>query len=198
VITGNLVKRGEIPQQYVPSDAITDLASIRNDVAATDLVAGQILESDLFVSPTSRVAASATAQAIPKGDVAISVSVDAVHGVAGLIRPGDLVDILIQASPGVEQFLYQNVDVLAVGTSVAPSGVATAQSSTPTTTPPASGSGLLTLALPADAAARIALAQSGGVTGSLYLALVPPGSAASQMAPIDHSNLIPAALTPGG
>jgi hypothetical protein len=96
----------------------------------------------------------------------------------------------------VEQFLYQNVDVLAVGTTVVPSGVATAQSSTPTTTPPSSGSGLITLAVPADAAARIALVQSGGVAGSMYLALVPPGNAPTAQAPINQASLIPATLSP--
>lgn len=193
VIGGNVLKQGQIPAQYLPSDAVTDLATIRNEVASANLAPGQILESDLFVAPASTVSSSATAQAIPKGDVAISISVDSVRGVAGLIRPGDLIDILAQVTPGNEQFLYQNVNVLAVGTTVVQSGVVTTQTANAGST---SGSGLLTLAVPADAALRIALAENSSVSGSIYLALVPPGNQASAQTPISQSNLIPANLTP--
>jgi Flp pilus assembly protein CpaB len=198
LVSGKLVQIGQMPQQFLPSDAVTDLASIQHEVAAANLAPGQILESDLFVAPVSTTSSgSSTAQAIPKGDVAITVSVDAVHDVAGMVQPGDKVDIFIQDSTGAERFLYQNVDVMAVGTSVAPSGVATAQATSPTTAPHAAGSGLITFAVPPDAAARIVLAANGGATGSLYLALVPPGNTPSAQAPIAKSNLIPASLTPG-
>lgn len=195
-ISRGLIKQGQIPQQFLPSDVVTDLASIRSEVAVANLAPGQIVESGVFVSPQAAVASAS--QAVPKGDVAITVSVDQVHGVAGLVHPGDMVDILIETTGGVEQFLYQNVDVLAVGSTITQgASVTAANGSTATTTPPSS-SGLITFAVPAQAAARIALAQSGGggVTGSLYLALVPPGNKASTQAPINQANLIPASVTP--
>lgn len=197
VISKGLVKRGQIPQQFLPSDAVTDLASIRNDVTATNLAPGQILSSSLFQTPAEAAATSTPAQAIPKGDVAITVAVDAVHGVAGLIRPGDQVDILVQTTTGTEQFLYQNVDVLAVGTSMA-NGVTTtgAANTTSSTAPSSAGAGLITFAVPANAAQHIALAQSGGATGSLYLALVPPGNNATAEPAINEASLIPASVTP--
>lgn len=196
VISQGLVRQGKIPQQYLPADAVTDLATIRSEVAATRLSSGQILESGLFTNPATAAAAT-PAQAIPHGDVAITVSVDSVHGVAGLIRPGNLVDILVETAPGVEQFLYQNVSVLAVGTSLTPAANVTASSSSSSTTVP-SNTGLITFAVPADAAQRIALAQSGGggVQGSLYLTLVPPDNQAQPLPPISPSNLIPASIVP--
>lgn len=198
VISQGLVKQGKIPQQYLPADAVTDLAAIRNEVAATSLSSGQILESGSFVNPATATAAT-PAQAIPHGDVAITVSVDSVHGVAGLIRPGNVVDILVETAPGVEQFLYQNVSVLAVGTSIAPAANVTSSNGSPSATTVPSSSGLLTFAVPADAAQRIALAQSGGggVQGSLYLALVPPDNQPQPLPVISQSNLIPASITPG-
>lgn len=196
-ISRGLIKQGQIPQQFLPTDAVTDLASIRSDIAVANLAPGQIVASSLFASPQTAVASAA--QAIPKGDVAITVSVDQVHGVAGMIRPGDMVDILVQTTGGVERFLYQNVSVLAVGTALNPGTTVTATNgSTTATTAPSSSSGLLTFALPPDAAAHIALAASGGggVIGSFYLALVPPGNQASPQVPVSQSNLIPATLTP--
>ena len=200
VIAKGLVKRAQIPEQFLPSGAVTDLATIRNEVAAADLSKGEVLVAGQFASPTALV--NSPSAAVPKGDVAITVSVDPVHGVAGLVHPGDQVDVLIETSAGAEQFLYQNVPVLAIGTSVAPganvTATNTAANTTATTTAPAAASGLVTFAVPAAAAQRIALAESGGggVTGSLYLALVPPGNTAAPLPPINSSNLIPATPTP--
>ena len=47
------------------------------------------------------------AQTVPKGDVAVSVSVDQVHGVAGLIQPGDKVDILVDLG-GDQELIRRN------------------------------------------------------------------------------------------
>lgn len=199
-VGGGLIKKTQIPAKFEPAGTITDLAAIQSEVATSDIPAGQIVVGGLFASPAST--ASTASQDIPKGDVAITVSVDPVHGVAGLIQPGDQVDILIGTPPG-ETYLYQNVPVLAVGTTMvnrSPATVTSAQ--TPAAAPaPAPSSNLITFAVPPDAAARIAYAQNnGGGSGNstLYLALVPPGSTPSATPPvINPSNLIPASRIPG-
>lgn len=195
----NLIKKAQIPQQFRPVDAVTDLAALQGDVAVADLVPGEVVSASLFVSPA--VSVSSTSAAIPKGDVAITVSVNSVQGVAGLIEPGDLVDMLVLDNR-VERVLYQNARVLAVGTSVATqlSGTAQVAAATATTAPPASGnSGLITLAVHAAAAERLAFVESGGggVVGSLYLALVPPTNRPSPQGSVGLGNLFPATLTPG-
>lgn len=206
VISGNVVTRSQMPTKYVPSDAVTNLPSIQNEVAAVSLAPGAVLESGSFMSPTalSAASASAVAKSIPTGDVAITVSISSlVNRVAGLIQPGDQVDMLIQppatsssssgssssASTGTWQYLYQNVDVLAVGP-VYSSGDATTQATNPAAA--AADATVITFAVPADAAARILAASSHG----LYLALVPPGNVASAQPPINSANLIPASITP--
>ena len=197
VISANLVKQAQIPNQFRPQDAVTDLASIQGEVAIATLTPGEVLASSLFVAPSA--ASTTTAEAIPKGDVAISVSVGTVQDVAGLVQPGDLVDVLVEVNSNSERFLFQNAAVLAVGTTVAmPASVAPQiASSTPTTAPPPASSGLITFAVPPVAAARLAFIQSGGGgAGSLYLALVPPGNKPQAQPVINAGNLIPATLTP--
>ena len=200
-----LISKTNVPLQFRPATAVGDLATIRNDVAVADIPAGQVVVDGLFALPAT--VASTAAQTIPKGDVAITISVDQVHGVAGLIQAGDQVDILVLLAPGnKETSLYQNVPILAVGSNlVSPTATETASSGSPstgattnTTAPPApavSTSGLVTFAVPLAAAARIALAEAGS-GGSIYLALVPPGSAPVPISPISTQNLIPASLTP--
>jgi pilus assembly protein CpaB len=157
-----------------------------------------VVSAGLFVSPTAT--ASGPAIGIPKGDVAVTVSVSAVQDVAGLVQPGDLVDILVLFQNKTERYLYQNAQVLAVGTTVAAEAGPPTQtvSATSTTTAPAVSNGLITFVVPPDAAARLAFIQSGGggVAGSLYLTLVSPGNRPSAQAPVTSGDLIPATLSP--
>jgi pilus assembly protein CpaB len=212
-VGAGLITKSQIPAKFRPTGTVTDLAAIQGEVAMGDIPTGQVVVSGLFASPAAT--AGTAAQSIPKGDVAITVSVDPVHGVAGLVQPGDDVDVLISLPNNQETFLYQNVAVLAVGTTLA--NRPTQATATSATTGPggqssgsgASGSGaaapgsnLVTFAVPPDAAARIALVQSGGgqngAGGSnMYLALVPPGSAPATPAPaINGADLIPANPVP--
>lgn len=197
-VSDNLVKQAKIPEQFRPVDAVTDLATVQGEVAVANLVPGEVLSSSLFVSPAS--ALSSTAAAIPKGDVAITVSVGNVQQVAGLVQPGDLVDVLVLMNGKEERFLYQNARVLAIGTSVATStnGAPQVASATPTTAPVAA-SGLVTFAVPPVAAERFAFIQSGGggAASDLYLALVPPKNHPKRQPPVAIGDLIPANVTPG-
>jgi Flp pilus assembly protein CpaB len=200
IVSQGWVKQAQIPTQFRPADALADLASIRNEVTTANLSTGDVLSNGLFSSPSVIPSTSTVASAIPKGDVAITVSVDAVHAVAGLLQPGDQVDVMVETGGAMEQFLYQNVPILAVGSDLStlsrPTTVGV--SSPSTTTPPSGNQSLITFAVPPDAAQRIALAESGGggVTGSLYLALVPPGSSPSSVTPLTAQNLIPATPAP--
>lgn len=58
------------------------------------------------------------------------------------------------------------------------------------------GSGLITFAVPAEAASRIAYAATQG--GGLYLTLVPSDNQPAPVAPINGGNLFTGALTPKG
>lgn len=82
----------------------------------------------------------------PPGKRAITINIDKLSAVGGLINPGDFVDIIVHLNVPLDPFnekkvdkvmvtLFQNVQVLAIGTSLlpAPEGV-TPQPATPTIT----------------------------------------------------------------
>jgi pilus assembly protein CpaB len=183
-VDGGFVKSDDIPQKFRPTTALTDINAIRGKVALSDLSAGQVVVDGMFVEP--RIAQVSFAQRIPAGQVAITISTDSVHGVAGFIVPGDKVNMLAQAPDGI-RFLFQNVNVLAVGNTPAPQ-----PGETTATTAPGSGGGLLTLAVPPLAAEKIAVA-----TG-VYLTLVPPDNQPTPVPPVSTGNLFGGPLTPYG
>ncbi len=193
-VSGGYLQQKKIPAEFRPSSAVTKLSSIRNESADANLPAGEIVVSGMFVSPDT--IASVAAETVPQGDVAISVSVDQVHGVAGLIKPGDKVDILLDINGNQETTLYQSVPVLAVGTTLVPAPGATAGATQSTAT---QTSNVITFAVTPEAAARIALADSdgGGVTGGIYLALEAAGNTPAGPTTINSSNLIPASTQAG-
>ena len=90
---GGYLEQKKVPAEFRPASAVTNLSAIRDQAADANLPAGEIVVSGMFESPDT--IASVAAETVPAGDVAISVSVDQVHGVAGLIQPGDKVDILL-------------------------------------------------------------------------------------------------------
>ena len=175
------VRSDEIPREFRPGTAITDTTTIRGKVALSDLSVGQVLVDGMFVDP--KIAQVSFSQRIPAGQVAVTVSVDQVRGVAGLLVPGDKVNLLVSDVGGGRRYLYQNVNILAIGTSAAPQVGETQAAVNP-------GSNLITFAVPPIAAARIVQA------GDLYLTLVPPDNQPVAIPPVDPGNLFPPELTP--
>jgi pilus assembly protein CpaB len=175
-----------IPSKFRPANAIRDLAAIRGHVASTHLLSGQIVSQAYFGAR----AGSPFAQQIPQGQVAISVEVDQVHGVANLVRPGDRVNILVVTGDGVKT-LFQNVDVIAVG-----KATAYADGNGHQEPPAGEASGLVTFAVPLPAAQKIALAATTTPAGGLYLTLVPPENPTAPVPPLTAANLFQGPLTP--
>jgi len=192
-IGSGAIASAAMPQQFRPPGAVTELRLIRGKVAVADVAAGELLVAGEFAD--RRPVPATFAGRIPAGQVAITVQVDQVHGVANLIAPGDKVNILI-ARPDGEHTLLQNVNVLAVGTSVTPS-----QAGHPAGGQSASSqaSGLITFALPPLAAERLAWAASAaGHESSMYLTLVPPDNGAVPVPPVSDAALFSGGLTPYG
>jgi pilus assembly protein CpaB len=187
------IKPDKINVKFRPSTALTDVNVIRGKVALTNLAANQVVVDGQFVDP--KVATVSSAQRIPTGNVAITIQVDQVRGVANLIQPGDKVNMLVSIHEGQEEYLYQNVNVLFVGSQAAPQPGETTATTVPGTV---QGSGLITVAVPARAAQKIAfVAGSGDAANSIYLTLVPPDNVPVPLSPIDTGNVIEAGqLTP--
>lgn len=179
-LTEEFVASGEIPREFRPATAITDVATIRGKVALNNLSVGQVVVEGMFVDP--KVAQITFSQRIPAGRVAVSVSVGLLEGVGGLLVPGDKVNILVNDAEN-KRFLFQNVDILAIGATPAPQAGETQAVVNP-------GSNVITFAVPPLAAAKILVA------GSLYLTLVPPDNQPVEVPPVNAGNLFTGGLTP--
>jgi pilus assembly protein CpaB len=205
-----------IAQEYRPATAITEPAQIDGLVAISDLAANQVVVTNQFV--TQQESLSTFSQLLKNNEVAITITVDQVKGVAGLLVPGDFVNMLVstetvtaegeEAPPVPEagevayanpaRYLYQKVQILAVGQTRKLEPGETA-STNPDGTPVATTtSGLITFVVPADAAQRIA-----SVSGSsIYLTLVAKDYQPEVLGPLDTSEVLPAEdpqrLTPYG
>lgn len=104
-----------IPKKSLQVGALTDPAALNGRVAAADIYPGQQLTAaDFVLAPPG-----ALQNQLSGTDRAINVSLDAVHGMGGLVGPGDRIDIFLGAvSQGVHgaqpvvKLLLSNVLVL--------------------------------------------------------------------------------------
>lgn len=185
------VRSSQIPKEFRPNTALVDIKAIRGKVAIATLTPGQVVVEGMFVDPA--VAQVTAAQRIPPGRVTVTVSVDAVSGVGGNLLPNDKVNLLVADTAGAEaaeRVLYQNVEILFIGTQAAPQPGETQATAAPTST------GLITFSVPPEAASRIVFAaqQKGGI----YLSLVPPDNKPIPIPPVNSANLFSVPLTPYG
>jgi pilus assembly protein CpaB len=212
------VSSSKIPQEFKPSTAITSLDEIEKKVALFDIAQGTVVVKGMFVDPATTQISFRERLENPE-HVAITVSVDQVRGVAGFLVPGDEVNILVfqdavggeggAPAPGevgitgvfseVSRYLYQKVQILAVGQStlLSPGEQASAEEGSTAST---GNTGLITFNVPPDAAQLIAMAQNGG---GMYLTLVPEDYQPKELPPPDPLVTLlpgedPAVLTPYG
>lgn len=215
-----------IPRKFKPANAIVSLDDIAGKVSRADLVPNQVVVQDMFVDagdPEAAVSFADNLEKIQNKDQAtFTVSLDDVRGVAGLIVPGDYVNILAvgttsttSASGSSEdqastpssttqtaRYLYQKVQVLAVDyltvgdTNAAPTAAASGDeaAAAPTSTV---RKGLVTLIVPPEAVQTLSLVPS----GALYFSLVSKDYEPVPQKAIDLTNLPaedPSMLTPYG
>jgi pilus assembly protein CpaB len=211
-----LIEEDVIAKEYRPGTAITTPAQIDGLVAISDLPANQVVVSNQFVSQAESL--STFSSLLKNNEVAITVSTDQVRGVAGLLVPGDFVNMMVVGTAAAEaegapaptaqgsadvlttpaRYLFQKVQILAIGQSrkLEPGETAATNADG---TPVASGSsGLLTFALPALAAQQIASVNA----GSFYFTLVPKDYQPTPLPALDVNAPLPGEtadqLTPYG
>ena len=192
VIEQAMIAEDKIARNFLPASAITDLDLIVGKVAFNNFAANQILVEGMFVDPAvSRVGFG---ELLEGSNVAVSISVDQVAGVAGLLVPGDEID-LFAAPPGEGgtdlsgsgvRLVYHEARILAIDANAAPQ---------PGDAPPVEGeeaaaaplsSGLITLDLPVDAAQLVASLRDSG--WKLSVALTGPDYTAKPVPRVDNFN----------
>jgi pilus assembly protein CpaB len=187
------IVQDKIPREFLPASAIRSLDQIDGRVALNNLAANQVLVDGMFVDPAqAQIGFSAR---IPDDMVAVTVSVDQVRGVAGLLVPGDKVDLLLASSAeGDEEtttsrYAYHAVEILAIGQTATPQpgeNITTAGAegdTTATTAAPTAieNSGLITFIVPVEAAQIIAALDP----ADIYLTLVGPDYEPSAVPPVE-------------
>lgn len=151
------------PSTQVPPQAVTSMNSIAGMVTVTPLSRGEPLTFDRL-APIQQAASTSLALSTPVGKRAITIPVDNLSGLSGLIKPGDYVDVLcITKAPADSEGkkkdqeivfpLFQNVLVLARGQElVGEAGQEKRETSAPT----------ITLALSSEEASLIAFVLEQG------------------------------------
>ncbi|MBK5222404.1 MAG: Flp pilus assembly protein CpaB [Acidimicrobiia bacterium] len=212
--SSELIVRSEIPREFLPANATANIETIEGRVALNDLSANQVLVEGMFVDPAS--ALITFSERLTDGNVTMTISVDQVRGVGGLLVPGDEVNIMITSAPAElaegeappegagpnedqaiytqpARYLYQQVPILAIGRNFVPQPGETVDPEAV-----AAGAGTITFIVPPDAAQRIASVDP----GSIYLSLVPPDFEAVPMPPLPLDEILPGEdgvrLTPFG
>ena len=91
-----LIAQAEIAQSNVPVDAVDSTDQLGNKVAVVDISARTPITNSLWI--TRDQALVTNSERVPEGMVAVTVSVDQVRGVAGLIVPGDRVNMMVTST----------------------------------------------------------------------------------------------------
>ncbi|MGN0383441.1 MAG: Flp pilus assembly protein CpaB [Eubacterium sp.] len=108
----------DVVEEYVVSNAIGSKAEVSNQVTKTEIYAGQQAQRAMFVGSDSEDASLSVE--LDAGEVAYSITAEAVLGVDGYIVEGDTVDIIScptsEDSVGSARYEFEDLEVLRVAT----------------------------------------------------------------------------------
>lgn len=119
VITEQMITFTEIPSNYVNPAVLGKPGDIVGKITRSDIYPGEQILKSKVANPGDP--GEGLAMLVEPGRRAITVAVNDVTGVAGLLKPGDHVDVLGTVTVGKETItstLVQNVRVLAVNKSL--------------------------------------------------------------------------------
>jgi pilus assembly protein CpaB len=112
----------EVPEDYVAPQALTDPSELRGYVALTPIIKGEQILRTKISQPGALTGLS---YQVSPGKRAITIPIDAMRGVAKLLKPGDRIDMIASVVSGSGQnqkrevkALMQNVIILATGTNI--------------------------------------------------------------------------------
>ncbi|MEG6585247.1 Flp pilus assembly protein CpaB [Dendrosporobacter sp. 1207_IL3150] len=168
-ITAEMVQETIVPVEYLQPGAVTDINKVIGIVSRERVLAGEQVTERRLVFEGKAVGFTGV---IPRDKRALTVAVNEITGVAGFVKPGDYVDIVVTFDAGtigdnVSQLLLQNILVLASNRD-AEEGVTQTANKSETKEPVKATT--VTLAVSPDEAARITLADE---KGKIRLALRP-------------------------
>lgn len=170
IIDAQMLETAIIPNQYLQPQAVTSLDRIAGMITIAPISKGEQLSLTKLTQPR-QADAGGLAETTPVGKRAITISVDNISSLAGMIKPQDYVDVIAmipvpaqtpEGKPVIEPAvtpLFQNVLVLAVGQEI---GVLSQSESRYKKEEKKETSSLITLALNPQEANLIAFVQEQG------------------------------------
>jgi len=207
-VTEGMLTVRSIPTDLVLTGSLSDPAVVAGQVTQVPVIAGEQVVAAKVTDGVSALAQYGSdpplSLLIPDGMRGFSVALSAVASAGGLARPGDHVDILLSGSaseagsqalltPGSACYIVQDIEVLAVGSSVLNVGAANADGLASSGANADASSA--TLAVTPEQAWWLAAAQQGvsgnGVSNQLWMSLRPFGDQVQQ------SNLPLCGVAPG-
>ena len=126
LIDSTMLEAATVPNQYVVSQAVTSFDRIAGMAAIAPIPRGEQISLTKLM-PARAAATTSLSMATPVGKRAITIPVDNISSLGGMIKPGDYVDLLgtapvpVQTADGktrtqeITLVVFQNVLVLAVG-----------------------------------------------------------------------------------
>jgi pilus assembly protein CpaB len=127
VIESHMIDSSIVPNQFIQPQAVTSIDRVLGMISLAPISKGEQISLSKLSKARKEGGGSSLAGNTPAGKRAISISVDSIASVSGMVRPGDYVDVIAtlqvpmqgpdgQISSQVAVVpLFQNVLVLAVG-----------------------------------------------------------------------------------
>jgi len=162
-ITASDIEIREIPVDYIQPGAVTSLDKVIGQISTGPIAAGEQM-LPIKLQPAGNIGKSIS-ELTPDGKRAVTITVDNISTIAGLLRPGNYVDVFALISPPANKNtrvspvagqlvpIGQCIQVLAVGSEVIFS---------PGKQPGSAGAGTVTLALTPQEAILYAFVQEHG------------------------------------
>jgi pilus assembly protein CpaB len=162
-ITAPMVTTTTRPAEQVQSDALGDPSAAVGQIAAIDIPQGGVLTTSALTKPTP----VPVGLQVPTGMRAVSIPIDQVKGVSGLLHPGDHVDVMSIPPRGIGDpraySFLRDIVILAVGADyMNPTAAAVSNSAPgapPAATPPPGPAGTVTLSVTPAQADQLASAD---------------------------------------
>jgi len=118
LLAKELIILEEVPRRFVAAGAISSKKALEGRVLADPLSAGEQVTDGRFELPST----AGLAYSIPAELMALSIPVDEVQGVSGLVKPGDHVALFVTfdadertGAPAITKLILKDAKVLAVG-----------------------------------------------------------------------------------
>ncbi|MFH1771288.1 MAG: Flp pilus assembly protein CpaB [Candidatus Omnitrophota bacterium] len=124
-ITQDMIEKKVVKKNTLNPNDLSDVQSVIGQFAETDILRGQYISANMLRILTG---ADYLSQTVPPGYRAITIPVDKISAIEGLLRPGDKVDIIGtfslptgsgQNAPVVVN-VFQNVKILATNKNISP------------------------------------------------------------------------------